>query len=69
MYVQGEEMWLCWSTLAGAACSSYAAELTAMSEAVNWLAGAGEEWTTAAVVTDSRSLLDALRGDGGEPEP
>ena len=55
-----------WSAPAGAACSSYAAELTAMGEAVEWLARRPGEWITAAVVSDSRSLLDALQGDAGE---
>ena len=55
-----------WSAPAGAPCSSYAAELTAMGEAVEWLAGRPDEWISAAVVSDSKSLLDALQGDAGE---
>ena len=39
-----------------------------MSRAVNWLRDKGEEWRTAVVVTDSRSLLCGLRGAGGDLE-
>ena len=37
-----------------------------MSRAVDWLHDGAEEWRTAVVVTDSRSLLDGLSGAGGD---
>ena len=55
-----------WSGPAGAMCSSYGAELTALTEAVRWLEEEAEEWRSAALVTDSRSLVEALQGEGVE---
>ena len=52
-----------WSCAAGRSCSSYSAEMVAMDEAVRWL-GESREWQSAAVATDSRSLIDALQGSG-----
>ena len=66
LVLEGQEESHRWSAPAGAACSSYAAELTAMCEAVEWIGRREDEWTTAAIITDSRSLLDALQGSGGE---
>ena len=43
-------------------CSSYAAEMVAMDRAVSWLADGEEQWNTSVVITNSRSLLDGLRG-------
>ena len=37
-----------------------------MGEAVEWLARRTDDWTSAAVIYDSKSLLDALQGDEGE---
>ena len=53
-----------WSAPAGRICSSYGAELTAMREAVNWLGGR-DDWRRAVVITDSLSLVEALRGGEG----
>lgn len=58
---EGEERTESWSAPAGRICSSFSAELTAMSEAVRWLREK-QGWQTATIVTDSRSLLDALDG-------
>ena len=66
LILEGQEVRHMWSAPAGAACSSYAAELTAMCEAVEWIGRREDEWTTASIITDSRSLLDALQGSGGE---
>ena len=46
--------------LAGMACNSYAEEGVAI-RALDWLEE-GEEWSTAVIATDSRFLLDGLRG-------
>ena len=58
----GDETIRQWSVPAGARCSSYAAELTAMLEAATWLKRT-QDWRRAAIVTDSRSLVDALGGE------
>ena len=58
----GDETIRQWSVPAGARCSSYAAELTAMLEAATWLKRT-RDWSRAAIVTDSRSLVDALGGE------
>ena len=55
-----------WSGPDGAVCSSYGAELTALTETVRWLEEEAEEWRSAALVTDSRSLVEALQGEGVE---
>ena len=64
------ESWCSGSTIAGRPPQGQPAALTppitAMGEAVEWLAGRQDEWIMAAVVSDSRSLLDALQGDAGE---
>ena len=54
----GDETIRQWSVPAGARCSSYAAELTAMLEAATWLKRT-RDWRRAAIVTDSRTLVDA----------
>ena len=56
-----------WSGPAGAMCSSYGAELTALTEAVRWLEEEAEEWRSAALVTDTapwwrRCRVRALSG-------
>ena len=53
-----------WSAPAGRICSSYSAELTAMKEAVDWL-DSKEDWRRAVLITDSLSLVEALRGGEG----
>ena len=59
--VEGERVLRRWVVPAGSRCSSYSAELTAMLEAAEWLRGK-RRWTRPAVITDSRSLVDALEG-------
>ena len=49
---------------AGRYCSSFTVEAAAMLAAVRWL-GEREGWTTAALITDIMSLLQALQGRGG----
>ena len=56
---RGEEVVVQWAVPAMALCSSYSAEMAAMSEALLWL-GDSEEWNSAVVVTDSRALMEAL---------
>jgi ribonuclease HI len=51
-----------WSLPAGWLCSSYAAELTAMESATQWLST--REWNRAVIITDSQSLVEALRAGG-----
>jgi ribonuclease HI len=46
---------------AGALCSSYSAELEAMKTGVRWLKNRAD-WGSAAIITDSLSLVEALRG-------
>ena len=52
--------------LPGVVCSSYGAKLTALAEAVRWLDEEAEDWRTADLVTDSRSLVEALLRGGLE---
>jgi ribonuclease HI len=59
---RGEDVEERWSVPAGAYCSSFSAELTAMCEAVSWLQRR-DEWQTAVLATDSLSLVEALRGE------
>ena len=52
------------SAPAGRTCSSYGVELTAMKEAVDSFDGK-DDWRRAVVITDSLSLMGALRGGKG----
>ena len=63
----GEEMEVLeeWSAPAGAVTSSFAAEAVALQEALGWLRNS-TQWTQAAVITNSQSLLAVLYGDGGD---
>ena len=56
-----------WAVAAGEYCSSYSAETVAAQEAMRWLEG-DPGWETATLVTDSRSLVEALQGDANQPE-
>ena len=58
----GDETIRHWSVPVGARYSSYAAELKAMLEAATWLKHT-RDWRRAAIVTDSKSLVDALGGE------
>ena len=70
---EGVEVW--WSSIEGGEverlslpvgryCSSFTVEAAALLAAVRWL-GEREGWTTAALITDIMSLLQALQGRGG----
>ena len=70
---EGVEVW--WSSMeggeverlslpAGRYCSSFTVEAAGLLAAVRWL-GEREGWTSAALITDIMSLLQALQGRGG----
>jgi ribonuclease HI len=59
VYQEKEEVYR-WAGPAGIVCSSYSAELVAMQRALGWLQEV-EGWITAAIFTDSLSVLYALK--------
>ena len=54
-----------WAVPVGVRCSSYQAELLALSEAAEWL-GWRETYNSVTLITDSEAACRALEGEGSE---